>query len=101
MKIGDKSRTDPTGLIERLGCDPVRPLGNGDPRRNAVDQIQVSDVARALARLLGRFDQSTIDPVRAAQLEILRNAVSCGRYQPDLHEVARRLLTEVAAERGR
>ena len=61
-------------------------------------RIEVTDVAQAARRMLGRVDDSTPDPARAAQVEILRNAVASGRYQPDLHEVARKLLVELAAE---
>ena len=97
MKIGEKSG------VER--CDPIDPTRAGTGRslgtvtQAGADEIQVSDVARALARLLGRVDDTSPDPARAAQLEILRNAVATGRYQPDLQDVARKLLAEVAAER--
>ena len=56
------------------------------------------DVARGFARLLGRVDDAVPDPARAAQVAILRNAVASGRYQPDLQQVARKLLVEMAAE---
>lgn len=97
MKIGEKSGVDPSPLIDRTPVDGARPRAAG--AESAPDEIQLSDVARALARLLGRVDDTTPDPARAAQLEILRNAVATGRYQPDLGDVARKLLTEVAAER--
>jgi anti-sigma28 factor (negative regulator of flagellin synthesis) len=97
MKIGEKTGVERSALIDPLRADGARPLGPG--ANSGADEIQVSDVARALARLLGRVDDTSPDPARAAQVEILRNAVATGRYQPDLRDVARKLLAEVAAER--
>lgn len=100
MKIGEKASAEPAAvqaiLAARAGHARARGAASG-PRGNGID---VSDVARAAARLLGRVDETTPDPARAAHLAILRNAVASGRYQPDLREVARRLLVEVAAERA-
>jgi flagellar biosynthesis anti-sigma factor FlgM len=96
MKIGDKGGVEPSALIDRTPADGARPRGTG--AGSTADEIELSDVARALARLLGRVDDTTPDPARAAQVEILRNAVATGRYQPDLQAVARQLLSEVAAE---
>src|SRR5262245_38749557 len=97
MKIGEKSGVERSGLIDPTRAGGARPLETCTPPD--ADEIQVSDVARALARLIGRIDDTSSDPARAAQLEILRNAVATGRYQPDLQDVARKLLAEVAAER--
>ena len=96
MKIGDTTtRADATGEIpvvaQRAAARALRPAA--EPGR-----LEVTDVAQAARRLLGRVDDTTPDPARAAQVEILRNAVAAGRYQPDLHEVARKLLVELAAE---
>jgi anti-sigma28 factor (negative regulator of flagellin synthesis) len=62
---------------------------------------QRSEQVRVLVRAVGHVDELSLDPARAAQLAILRNAVTAGRYEPDLHEVAHKLLIEVAAEHGR
>ena len=97
MKIGEKSGVERSALIDRTSAGCARPRAHG--AEATADEIRVSDVARALARLLGRVDDTVPDPARAAHLEILRNAVATGRYQPDLREVARKLLSEVAAER--
>jgi len=98
MKIGDTSGVEPTGLTARVVADRA-PAGTLAPAaRDAVDRIEISDAARALARLVGHLDDAIPDPARAAQVEILRNAVASGRYQPDLGAVARKLLLEVAAE---
>ena len=43
-------------------------------------------------------DAGIVVVMEAAQLDILRNMVATGRYQPDCREVARKVLTEVAAE---
>ena len=97
MKIGDTTTgADATGKIpvvaQRAAARALRPA-HAEP-----GHIEVTDVAQAARRLLGRVDDTTLDPARAAQVEILRNAVASGRYQPDLHEVARKLLVELAAE---
>ena len=98
MKIGHTSSIEPAGLTarvvaERAAARPLRPAAPGE-----ADRIEISDVARAFGRLLGRVEDTTPDPARAAQVEILRNAVASGRYQPDLDAVARKLLIELAAE---
>ena len=98
MKIGDTTTgAEPTRetirvVAQRAAARALRPAPAAEGR------IEVTDVAQAARRLLGRVDDTTPDPVRAAQVEILRNAVASGRYQPDLHEVARKLLVELAAE---
>ena len=56
---------------------------------------------RVLAQLVGRVDADRPDPARAAQVEILRNAVASGRYQPDLYAVARVLLSELGGGAAR
>ena len=100
MKIGDTTTgAEPTGetipvVAQRAAARALRP----PPAKPGPGHIEVTDVAQAARRLLGRVDDTTPDPARAAQVEILRNAVASGRYQPDLHEVARKLLVELAAE---
>ena len=97
MKIGDTTTgADATGKIpvvaQRAAARALRPAPAD------ADRVGVTDVAEAARKLLGRVDDTTPDPARAAQVDILRNAVASGRYQPDLHEVARKLLVELAAE---
>jgi anti-sigma28 factor (negative regulator of flagellin synthesis) len=97
MRIGAKIGVESPKVDQRVA--PEHACGRG--RAASLDksgEIPRLDVARALARLLGRVDPTSPDPARAAQLEILRNAVATGRYQPDLVAVARKLLVEVAAE---
>ena len=100
MKIGDTTTgAEPTGeatrvVAQRAAARALRPA----PAAARDGHLEVTDVAQAARRLLGRVDDTTPDPARAAQVEILRNAVASGRYQPDLHEVARKLLIELAAE---
>ena len=100
MKIGNKHEVDHTSLARR-----VRLEANAVPGRNGTagktsgaDSVQVSDVARALAKLIGGVDTEHLDPARAAQVAVLRNAVMSGRYSPDLRGVARKLLADVGAE---
>ena len=98
MKIGNTTTSaEPTG--ETIGVVAQRAAARALRPAPAVEgRIEVTDVAQAARRLLGCVDDTTPDPARAAQVEILRNAVASGRYQPDLHEVARKLLVELAAE---
>jgi anti-sigma28 factor (negative regulator of flagellin synthesis) len=94
-KIGFKNGSEPETGTARIGiAAPMRRRANGQGPENA----QVPEMARALGRLIGRVQDDVPDPARAAQVVILRNAVASGRYEPDLHEVARKLLVEVAAE---
>lgn len=95
-KIGHSSGIEAVVTIVRTGGRTELTLSRG-PRDEAG---AVSDMARGLARLMGRVDEWAPDPARAAQVEILRNAVASGRYQPDLRQVARKLLGEVASELG-
>jgi len=92
MKIGQqKSVLDP----QLGGVSTVEPGAHGAerPAEGTSDTVRVSDVARALARLMAQ--PPAADPTREAQLTALRGAIERGQYQPDLHGVARRLLTEV------
>ena len=98
MKIGDTTTGAGTVgetiqvVAQRAAARALRPVPTD------ADRVDATDVAEAARKLLGRVDDTTPDPARAAQMEILRNAVASGRYQPDLHEVARKLLVELAAE---
>ena len=92
MKIGDHSGVGPAGRTGRRAPFPVPPS-----RSIGHDAAELAETARGLVRLLGRADEGS-DPVRAAQVALLRNAVAAGRYAPDLRDVARKLLLEVAAE---
>lgn len=97
MKIGEQTTSETPIPPRRIGAQRAR-------RRRGVAAatdrmaIEPSDVARAASRLLGRVEETTPDPARAAQLLILRNAVATGRYQPDPMAVARQLLLAIAAE---
>ena len=98
MRIGAKIGVVSPTVDHRVAADHAGARGHDGVSPHKGGEIPRLDVARALARLLGRVDQAAPDPVRAAQLEILRNAVATGRYQPDPVAVARKLLVEVAAE---
>src|SRR5687767_3694271 len=72
MKIGDTSSIEPAGLTarvvaERAAARPVRPAA-----ADGADRVEISDVARAFGRLVGRVADAVPDPARAAQVEILR-----------------------------
>jgi hypothetical protein len=93
-KIGYKNGTEPETGKAHIGL----PVGFEPRRLRPAARGQAPELARALGRLLGRVQEDIPDPARAAQVAILRNAVSGGRYAPDLHAVARSLLIEIAAE---
>src|SRR5262245_39168610 len=94
MSVGHKSGIEPARAIEGI----VRTIGSA--RRLATAEPTARErMARNLAPLIGRIDETALDPARAAQVEILRNAIASGRYRPDLREVAWKLLCEVAASR--
>jgi len=97
MSIGHKTGVDPTPTIDEVAkaLAPVARLRS--PRPKTREQAAIEEMARNLAPLIGRIDDTAPDPARAAQVEILRNAVACGRYRPDLRGVAWKLLCEVAA----
>ena len=97
MRIGAKVGAESPSVDRRVAGNHTAP-GHAGASLDRSGEIPRLDVARALARLVGRVEPVTPDPVRAAQVEILRNAVATGRYQPDLVAVARKLLIEVAAE---
>jgi hypothetical protein len=98
MIIGNKHCQQAAGAVDQARAvlgPPLRSAAAPGHRRG-----RVPDAARTLGRLLGPVDEMTLDPARAAQLENLRNAVATGRYRPDLHGIARKLLLEVAAEQA-
>src|SRR5262245_40324427 len=99
MKISDRNgvpgaRVDGTPLT--IGTPPA---GKNAPRQEGVgsgDQVDVSDVARTLARLAAHRQTVTdgIDTVREDRVAALRDAVAKGQYQPDFESVARSFLAE-------
>ena len=97
MKIGEHTTPEPTLPPGRVGVQRARRRRGAAACPDPV-AIRKLDVARAAARLLGRVEETTPDPARAAQLLILRNAVATGRYRPDPSSVARQLLLAIAAE---
>ena len=94
MSVGHKSDVEPARAIDGVVRTMTSARGHATPEPTARERM-----ARNLAPLLGRIDETALDPARAAQVEILRNAVASGRYRPDLREVAWKLLCEVAASR--
>jgi hypothetical protein len=77
----------------RIGTRPDEgPTGTRGGRPDAARRLAL---ARSLVPLVGCVREAAPDPGRAAQVEILRNAVAAGRYRPDLRAVARALLAEL------
>ena len=92
MKIGQKNAAS-------TGTSPC--IAAGAPSMGVAGAHRRLDVARLMRPLVGKVDDVAPSPARAAHLVLLRNAVATGRYQPDLHEVARKLLLEAAAGQAR
>jgi hypothetical protein len=97
MKIGQKD-AESTATFARFPAAARGPsVETARPRLSPGEDHRVG-MARVMLLLVGKVDDVTPSPARAAHLALLRNAVAAGRYQPDLHEVARKLLLEAAAE---
>jgi len=79
------------------GTGPVRGESAVAPGPGAADadRVNVSSTARTLAVL--RVQLGPLDAVREGTVATLRDQVDSGRYQPDLHVVARNLIREVAS----
>jgi anti-sigma28 factor (negative regulator of flagellin synthesis) len=99
MSIGHKSGVEPTRAIDAPASRVPPAVRMRALRATRRPSAAIEEMARSLVPLIGRVDETTLDPARAAQVEILRNAVAAGRYRPDLREVAWKLLCEVAAAR--
>lgn len=99
MKITDRNGIPDT----RVGGTPLT-IGTPPPAKNGArpegvgsdDQVDVSDVAKTLARLAAHRQTVTegIDTVREDRVAALREAVEKGQYKPDLDAVARSFLVE-------
>jgi flagellar biosynthesis anti-sigma factor FlgM len=99
MKITDRNgvpgaRVDGTPLT--IGTPPPGKNGARAEGIGSGDQVDVSDVAKTLARLAAHRQTVTegIDTVREDRVAALREAVAKGQYQPDFDAVARSFLAE-------
>ena len=99
MKITDRSgvpgaRVDGTPLT--IGTPPPTNKAARTEGIGSGDQVDVSDVAKTLARLATHRQTVTegIDTVREDRVAALREAVAKDQYQPDFDAVARSFLAE-------
>ena len=99
MKITDRNglpgaRVDGTPLT--TGTPPPAKNGARGEGIGSGDQVDVSDVAKTLARLAAHRQTVTegIDSVREDRVAALREAVAKGQYQPNFDAVARSFLAE-------
>jgi|GEM_PF-6331301 len=103
MKVSDRS--DGLGpLLQGIGekVEASRPGGSSVPLAAAQDdEVRVSQVARALARLIAVSSPLGSDPIRVERVEPLRTAVARGEYRVDLEATARSFLREVASDLAR
>lgn len=104
MKINErKSVQDPRvgGLPGTVDTTPA--TSAGDAAETSGDSIRVSQVARALARLVdhgGKLAEG-LHTVRADRVDPLRDAVTSGSYQVDVESTARKLLGEILGDLAR
>jgi len=102
MKVGDrKDGLNPA--LEGIGgsADPARANGPLIGPGPSQDEVRVSQVARALARLIAGIDGEALAAVRAERVEPLRAAVARGEYRVDLQATARSFLREVLGDLAR
>jgi flagellar biosynthesis anti-sigma factor FlgM len=101
MKVGDRKQvlsTGPGGV-----ASPVDPATSNGPLlapAPSEDQVRVSQVARALARLIAHGDDAEL-AVRPDKVEPLKAAVARGEYRVDLQATARKFLREVIGDLAR
>ena len=99
MKISDRNgvpgaRVDGTPLT--IGTPPPAKTSPRGEATSPGDQVEVSDVAKTLARLVAHRQTVAegIDTVREDRVAALREAVANGQYRPDSEAVARSFLAE-------
>lgn len=98
MKVTD--RIDGPTPAARGGAEatPGRSHGAAAQDAAALDEVRVSQLARALARLITVPSGSVADMLRAQRVEPLRDAVARGAYRVDAEATARSFLREVVSD---
>lgn len=64
----------------------------------ALDEVRVSQLARALARLITVPSEGVAEMLRTERIEPLREAVARGTYRVDAQATARNFLREVVSD---
>lgn len=98
MKVGDRNGVQDPRLTGSKALVPGSGAVVGDPEGNPNDQVEVSDVSRALSRLFGAAQAApAAPPHHADRLAALQKAVENGTYAPDPAVTARKLLLDELA----
>ena len=98
MKIGDRNGVQDPRLTGSGGIEPRRPGGASGGEHDGDDQVDVSDLSRALARLFGAANAAPDQGAeRSARVAALRREVENGTYQPDPRATAQKLLLDELA----
>ncbi len=95
MKVRDRNELPTPGLGGLSGGQNAPATGPGDAEQEGSrDSVRVSDVARALARLVDHGGELTaaFDDVRADKVGPLRDAIAAGTYTVDPEATARLFL---------
>ena len=98
MKVGDRKGV-PSPTLGGVGSPPADPAREAPPilgSEPSEDQVRVSQVARALARLIAKVEGEP--DVRTEVVEPLKAAVARGEYRVDLQATARGFLREVLGD---
>ena len=100
VKITGQPGTASERIAPRREVVPDRAREARAPERTETDRIELSSVAKNLARLAREVgDVRDVDPARVDEL---RSRIASGEYDPANEDVAAALLRDVAAdERGR
>lgn len=94
MRVGDNNiRETGAARAEQSGGVSRGPAAPGGVSQSAVDQVQLSRLARHVAESL-----ATAETEHAARLEQLRNEYQAGRYQVDVVALSRKIADEILAE---
>ena len=98
MKVGDRNGVQDPRLTGSKALAPGAGAAVGDADGNGSDQVDVSDVSRALSRLFGAAQVARAEPPRHTErLAALQQAVENGSYAPDPEVTARKLLLDELA----
>lgn len=98
MKVGDRNGVQDPRLTGSRALQQGVGSVLGDADGNGNDQVEVSDVSRALSRLFGAAQAAPATPPgHAERLAALQQAVENGSYAPDPEVTARKLLLDELA----
>ena len=103
MKVNERKTVQDPRVGGLPGTVDTTPAGRADDATGSGDSVRVSQVARALARLVdhGGALADGLTTVRPEVVDPLRDAVAKGDYQVDFEGTARKLLREILGDLAR